>query len=131
MFREFDSATKTTESAVEMIINTQVAVALAMTATLQLEQQRSLDDISREFEKNRPNIEAAVRSQILISFLHTYKDLTDAEIQQYVEFARSAVGTKYHSVGLAALKKAFVGSSLRWGKSIGDAIKQLKNQTDT
>lgn len=131
IFRDFDSAIKATESAVEMVVNTEIAVTLAMMTVLPLEQQRSLDDVSRDAEKHRPYIETAMRSHVLISFLYTYKDLTDAEIQQYVGFARSPAGSNYQSAGTAAMKKALIGSSIRLGKSIADAIQRLKTQTGT
>jgi hypothetical protein len=128
ILRKLDSAIKATKSNVEMAINTQVAVALAILTTFPLEQQGSPEDILREVGKNRPNLEAAVREQVLISLLYTYKSLTDNEIQQYIEFATSPIGSKYHSVATAALNKAFLGGSIRWGKKIGDAIKQEKTQ---
>jgi hypothetical protein len=131
IFREFDSATKATESSVEMAVNSQIAVTLALMAVLPSEQQKSLDDITREAEKRKPNIETAMRSHLLVSFLYTYRDLTDAEIRQYIDFAKSAAGSHYQSVGTAALKKALIGASIQWGKSIGEAINELKNQTDT
>lgn len=131
IFREFDSATKATESGVEMAVNSQIAVTLALMAVLPSEQQKSLDDITREAEKHKPKVEAAVRSHLLVSFLYTYRDLADAEIRQYIDFAKSAAGSHYQSVGTAALKKALIGASIQWGKSIGEAITDLKDQTDT
>jgi len=131
IFRKFDSATKATESGVEMALNSQIAVTLALLAVLPSEQQKSLDDITREVEKHKPNIEAAMRSHLLVSFLYTYRDLSDAEIRQYIDFAKSAAGSRYQSVGTAALKKALIGASIQWGKSIGEAVEELKNQTDT
>jgi hypothetical protein len=131
LVRKLDSAMKVSENHVDLAINARVVVFMAIMAALPLEQQRSVDDISREVEKHRPQIEATVRSRLLIYLLYTYKDLTDAEIQQYIEFATSPVGSKYLSVGTTALTKALMGSGIRWGKSIGDAIKQLKTQTGT
>jgi hypothetical protein len=131
IIRKLDSAVKGTEGGVELAIDSQVAIALATISTLPAEQQRSLESISREFEKNRPQLEAMVRAQVLLSFLYTYRNLTDAEIQQYIDFAASPGGSKYHSVTEEALKKAFLAGSVRWGKSIGEAIKQMKNQSET
>jgi hypothetical protein len=127
--RKFDAATKLTESAVDLSINTQIAVALAIVSTLPKERQRSLDDISREVEKMRAATEAAVRSHILVSLIYTYKSLTDAEIQQYTGFAASPAGTRYNSAELAAMRKAIYAGSVKWGKSIGEALKGMKSQT--
>ncbi|MEJ2690016.1 MAG: DUF2059 domain-containing protein, partial [Deltaproteobacteria bacterium] len=129
ILQKLDSAVKGTESGVDIAINCQVAVALATVSTLPSEQQRSLKDISRELEKNRPQLEAMVRSQVLLTHLYTYRNLTDDEIQQYIEFASSPAGSKYHSVTGEALKKAFYAGSIRWGKSIGEAMKQMQHQS--
>jgi hypothetical protein len=131
ILRKLDSAVKSTESGVDIAINSQIAIALATSSTLPLEQRRSLESISRELEKNRPQLEAMVRSQVLLSYLYTYQSLTEDEIQQYIEFAASPAGSKYHSVTEEALKKAFLEGSVRWGKSIGEAITQMKNQSET
>ncbi len=130
VLREFDSAVKATESALEMAIHTQVAVALAIMSTFPLEQQRPLEDLSREMEKNRPILEATVRSQMLISHLYTYRSQSEAEIQLYTEFANSPAGSKYHSVTMAAFKKAILESAVKWGKLIGDAIKEMKGKSE-
>ena len=129
--RKLDSAIKATESAVDVAINTEVAVAFAFVTALPSEQQRPLEDIARELERQRPNIEAMMRSQVLVSFLYTYRTLSDDEIERYIAFATSPVGSKYHSVTMAAVKKALIAGSIKWGRSVGDAIERLKKQSDT
>jgi hypothetical protein len=99
-------------------------------ATFPLEQQRPLEDLSREMEKNRPILEATVRSQMLISHLYTYRSQSEAEIQLYTEFAKSPAGSKYHSVTMAAFKKAILESAVKWGKLIGNAIKEMKGKSE-
>jgi hypothetical protein len=129
ILRKLDSATKTTETGVEIAVKTQGAVTVAMIATLPSEQQGRLEHITRELEKGRPRIEAAVRPQVLDSFLYTYRTLADDEIQQYVEFATSPAGSKYYSVTTAALKKALLDGATTWGKNIGEATRQLMSQS--
>jgi hypothetical protein len=130
VLREFDSAVKTTESAVDMAIHTQAAVALAIITAFPLEQRMPLDDLSREMEKTRPALEATVRSQMLISHLYTYRSLTEAEIQSYSEFAKSPAGSKYHLVTMAAFKKVVLEGAVKWGGLIGDAIKEVKGDSE-
>jgi hypothetical protein len=128
--REFDSAVKATDGAVDTAINTQIALALAIMATFPRERQMPLDAVAREMEKNRPALEANVRSQVLISHLYTYRSLTDAEIKLYADFARSPVGLKYHAATLDAFKKATLEGAVKWGELIGEAIKQTKGNSE-
>jgi uncharacterized membrane protein YccC len=130
VLREFDSAVKATDGAVDAAIATQVALALAIIATFPPEQQMPLDAISREMEKNRPVLEAEVRSQVLISNLYTYRSLTEAEIKLYTEFAKSPAGSRYHSVSMVAFKKAILEGAVKWGELIGNAIKQSKGNSE-
>ena len=130
VLRELDSAAKVTGNAVEMAIQTQVAVALAVNATLPVEQQKPLEDVYSEIEKTGPAIEASVRSQTLISQLWTYRSLTEAEIQLYTEFAKSPAGSKYNSAAMAALDKANLQGAAKWGELIGDAMKELKGKSE-
>ncbi len=128
--RELDSAVKITESAVDMAINMQIAVALGMMATLPSEQQKRADDVARELEQTRPNVEATVKSETLISNLYTYRSLSEAEIKQYTAFAKSPVGSKYSLAAIAALKKALNEGAARWGKLIGEATKGMQGSTE-
>ncbi len=131
ILRNLDSAVKGNENAVDIAINTQIAITLAIMATFPLEQQRPLDDVAREMEKNRPAIEAEVRAQGFISMLYAYRSLTEEEIKRYTNFLTSPAGSKYQSVATAAFKKAFLEGSVKWGKAIGQAIKQMQGQSET
>jgi hypothetical protein len=131
VLRKLDVATKSTESAVDLAINSQVAVALAINATLPLQQQRPLKDIARELEESRPQFEAEVRSEMVIIALYTYQSLTEAQIRQYIKFATSPAGSKLSSVVNNAFKKAFLDGCIKWGKAIGEAKEQLEKQSDS
>jgi hypothetical protein len=73
---------------------------------------------------------AAAKSETLVSLLYTYRSLTEAEIQQYIEFATSPAGAKYQKVSTAAFNQALFDASIKWGKSIGEALKRLPSQTN-
>ncbi len=130
VLRELDLAAKVTGNAVEMAIQTQVAVALAVNATLPVEQQKPIEDIYREIEKTGPDIEASVRSQTLISQLYAYRSLTEAEIQLYTKFAKSPAGSKYNSAVMAAFDKANLQGATKWGELIGDAMKEMTGKSE-
>ena len=130
VLREFDAAAKVTADAVEMAIHTQVAVTMALRATLPTDQQQPIEEIYREIEKTRPAVEAEARTQTLISQLYAYRSLTDAEIQTYTEFAKSPAGSNFYSACTAALNKAYIEGATRWGKLIGDAMKEMQGKTE-
>ncbi len=131
VIRQLDTAIKTTQSTVETVVGTQLALALAFNATLPEEQQRSSADISREIKKHRPEVESAMKLETLVSLLYTYRSVTEAEIRQYIKFATTPAGTKLYKIGNAALEKAVFEGGIRWGKAIGDALKPGNTQAET
>jgi hypothetical protein len=130
IIQKLDVALKATQASVEMALNLQVALSLAVNATLPKEQQQSPADIMSEIKQHQPEIEAALRLESLVSLIYTYRSLTEAEIKQYIKFATSPAGSKYQEVADAAVKKALIAGGIRWGEAIGEAMKQLEGQTE-
>jgi hypothetical protein len=131
ILRRLDAAVKATESNVEIVMNTQLAVAFAVVKSLPQEQQGSLEAIAAELKKNRPQVEAAMKSQTLIFSLYTYQNLTNAELERYIRFAISPAGEKYHRATLSGFKKAFLDGSIKWGNSIADILSHSARQSET
>ena len=131
ILRRLDAAVKATEANVEIVMNTQLAVAFAVVKSLPQEQQGSLKAIAAELKKNRPQVEAAMKSQTLIFSLYTYQNLTNAELERYIRFATSPAGEKYHRATLSGFKKAFLDGSIKWGNSIADILNHSARQSET
>jgi hypothetical protein len=131
ILKKLDAAVKATETNVEIAMNTQLAVAVAIVASLPLEQQAPIDVIVAGLEKTRPQIEAIMRSQTLLFALYTYQDLTNTELEKYIAFATSPAGTKYHTSTISGFKKALLDGSFKWGESIADILERFKNQSET
>lgn len=130
IIQKLDAALKASQTSVEMALNLQVALLLAVNATLPKEQQQSPAEILGEMEQHRPEIESALQLESLVSLFYTYRSLTEAEINQYIKFATSSAGSKYQEVADAAVKKALIAGGIRWGEAIGEAMKQLEGQTE-
>lgn len=130
LLRELDSALKETENAIEMAIQAQVAVTLALMATLPKEQQKPLEEVSRELERLKPILDSTVRSQVVMQLLYTYRSLTDAEIRQYIEFAGSPTGSRFNTLVITALRKALLEGAAKWGNIIGNTIKELNGNSE-
>lgn len=128
--RELDSAIKGTETAVETAIQAEFAVIFAFNSTLPKERQSSPDTVLREMEKSRPAIEAEVKVMTLNILLFTYRTLTEAEIGRYTDFSKSAVGLKYSSTSMAAMKRVFLECAVKWGKLIGNAMQNMTGNSE-
>lgn len=131
LLRKFDAAVLGTKNSVEVMLDTQIAVAMAIVSTLPLEQQVPRAHVARELEKVKPQIEAAAEMQTLISMLYTYRSLSEGEIQQYIDFLISPAGSKYQAAATAVVKRVLFDGSVKWGKGIGMELQRAKDKSRT
>ncbi len=123
-------AVKAAENAVKVVMNTQLAVAAGMSAMLPEEQQKPFEVIRNQLEQFRPQITAAMQNQTTLAFLYTYQGLSEDEIRQYLEFARSEEGVRYHAAASDALEQALTAGSLKLGAMIAEIIQATEQQSD-
>lgn len=125
-----DSAIKATETSVEVNMGTQLAITIAIVASLPREQQQAYDNLVAAIEQARPQIEDTMKVQTTVSLLYTYSNVTHAELEQYIAFASSPSGTSYHVASISGLKKALFEGSYKWGELISDILKQSTNKIE-
>ena len=130
VIRQLDAAIKITEGGVEIAMNTQLAVAIAVVASLPAEQQPTYAKLAEALEQHRPRLEDEVRIQTLFSLLYTYQSVSDAVLAEYVAFASSAAGTNYHNTTMSGLKKAMLEGAYKWGESIAQVLQKSAKRTE-
>ena len=124
LLRRLDQAMGATETFVSLALNTQIAVASAIVASLPPEQQQPLSELKTQIERTRPQLESAINAYVLASFLYTYQTLSNPEIRAYINFASSRTGKVYHEATVAGFTHAMISASIRWGKSIGAQLSE-------
>ncbi len=120
LVKKLDNAVKASETGVAVALNTQVALVAALTSGAAPENRPSMEDIEKEVMKNKGQIQAAVEQETLLSFLYTYRGLSDAEINKYIDFAGSASGKKYH----AATSKGISAAVTDAARTLGSLMAQ-------
>jgi hypothetical protein len=106
LIRKLDQAVKATETGVAMVINTQTAIIAALASSIEPEKRPTIEAIGSEVEKSREQIHSQVEAQMVLTLLYSYRGLTDTEIGQYLKFAESDAGKKYHAVAATGLNAA-------------------------
>ncbi len=127
---ELAQAVKAAENAVEVVMNTQLAIAVGMMAALPAEQRQPVDIIRDQIEQVRPQVTAAMEDQTVLAFLYTYRELTADEIRQYLQFARSDVGARYHAAASEGIEQALTAGSLKLGAMISEVVQATENQSE-
>ncbi len=130
VIQQLDAAMKATDTGVEIALNTQAAVAMAVVASLPAEQQPSYSQLTATLEQYRPQIRHVVENQTLVALLYTYRDISDAELTAYSTFSCSPSGTRYHDAFIAGLGAALMDSGFKWGRNIAEILSQAGSRTE-
>lgn len=122
---ELDRATQATAASVELFINTNLAIATAVILSLPQETRRPLSEIRKELEADRAAIEKTIQEQTKVGMLCTYRTLSDGEIQEYIDFAKSPVGSKFNTVSIAAFQQAMVEGGVDFGRAVASVYENM------
>ena len=103
LVKKLDIAVKATETAMSAAVNTQTSLIAGLTSSLKPELRPTFEAIESEVKKNKGQMEPIIEAHTVLSYLYSYKDLTDDEIRRYLTFAESQAGKKYHAAVAAGL----------------------------
>ena len=127
---ELAQAVNAAENAVEVVMNTQLPIAVGMMAALPAEQQKPIEVIRDQLEQVRPQVTAAMENQTVLAFMYTYQDLNEDEIRRYLRFARSDEGTRYHAAASDGIEQALTAGSLKLGAMISQVVQATEHQSE-
>jgi hypothetical protein len=119
---KLDKAVKATDVGVSISINLQVAFVLAITAEMPVEQRPSTEDILREVSKDREQLRENISQETISGFLYTYRSLKKTEIEQYIQFAESESGKRYHTAAAEGLNTALMQAGLALGSKVSRGL---------
>lgn len=128
LLRQLDAVAGATELGVALALHTQVAIVLTLMSSLPAEQQIPLDDLLTQAEQAKPALEAAISQQNLLGFLYAYRTLSLDELREYLDFARSPVGVRYHAAALAGVKAAVLQGAINLGRATQQAMEDEKSR---
>ena len=118
LIKELNSSMNITATTVDITLSTQFALSMT---TKQARGKLSRDAIRKlyeDFKKNMLQIEPMVEHQVNGSLLYTYQTLTDEELGQFVDFAKTTSGKNYTTVTSSFLLQGIVESSLQFASDI-------------
>ncbi len=124
LYKKIDKATLTTETTVDMQLNSRVAMVKAMNKTAKSEKKLTDAEINEKIESQRPKAVEFMQQINLIKFGYLFKDVSDSDVEAYVKFAESDVGRKYFKARSKALDAAMQEGSRKVGEAMGSHIKE-------
>ena len=122
------SATNATTMAVDIILLTAYGVAAALDTIMPEDQQTDLDIIRQSIESQRPQLTPIMQQMTIASFLYTYQNLKDSEIESFVDFCESDIGKRYNLVVGAAFMNAMLEATEIMRAELMNVLKGLPNK---
>ena len=114
------AATKTKDLTLEIAVDTQLVLTTVISTSFPSAEQWPFSKILDEAEKNRLLLEPRVDQQITPLLLYMYSSLSDAELGQYLAFAKSGPGARYYRSMFNGIRLALMDASIRFGAALAD-----------
>ena len=114
------AATRIKDITLEIAVNSQLVMTTVISTTFPPAEQWPFFKILDETEKNRLLFEPRIDQQTTALLLYMYSSLSDAELGQYLEFAKSGPGVRYYRALFNGVKLALMEASFRFGAAMAD-----------
>ncbi len=120
LLQSLDQATRATDIATEISLNTALATEWGLINQSDMPEKPSFDEVRKAYEQNRLMIRMQTAQAVLAGMAMTYEGLTDEELTDYLTFANSATGKAYfHKIG-NALGEVLVEAAASFGEALAN-----------
>jgi hypothetical protein len=118
LIQQLNLVTKASESSLLVKMTSKLAIMLATHKLQNNEEKLSINQMLKQIAKQRPELEKETFPYVINGLLYTYQSVNDEELKQYIKFAHSGIGQKYHLAILGAYNSALIDASADFGKAI-------------
>jgi hypothetical protein len=114
------AASRIKDITLEIAVNKELVQTTVISTTFTPAEQWPFSKILDETEKNRLLFEPRIDQQITSLLLYMYSSLSDDELRQYLEFAKSGPGARYYRALFNGMKLALMEAGIRFGAAMTD-----------
>jgi hypothetical protein len=125
------AATGIKDIKLEIAVNAQLVQTTVISTTFPAGEQWPFSKILDETEKNRLLYEPRIDQQTTALLLYMHSSLSDAELGQYLEFAKSGPGARYYRAVFNGMRLALMEAGIRFGAAMADLQWERKQLTAT
>ena len=126
--RRIDLATDATELMLDITESSTFGLAMALDATLPPDQRQGEARLRVQMERQRQKLRETYQELSTVNSLFTYQSLRDAEVERYVDFLESEVGTQYTTLANTALKDALYEAGTHVNRGMATLLTQWKDR---
>ncbi len=126
LVQKLDQAAGITEGSVDMMLNAELAISLALAGATVPADDALFDNIMKNVRMKRPMVKEVLEKQVMLNLLYTYQMLKNSELKEYITFAESTTGQKYHETIMKAMTELITEAGKNTGRRMGDLLKEKK-----
>lgn len=115
---QINSAAKVFESSLDTAVNMSMAIALALEAGKPAKHLWNEDQYRQIKARVREALKERMRNVVFLRLLYTYRQASDGEIKNYIEFYQGQAGQKYVDMMNEAVGKAIIALTWQAAKKI-------------
>lgn len=127
IIHEFEKTTGLSDLSTQIIIEMVRGMVESVNLALPEDKRQTQDQVDEEIEKIKSTIRGSIREQIILTSFYSYRNISDGELAQYIEFYKSDTGKTEIDVS----SKAFTHVLKQWAAIVGEKITALAIEGST
>jgi hypothetical protein len=122
LIHSLDTALRITESATEMMMNMSIAIGIGMLEGKPFIDEDDIADMRDKVEEERPKMAARVGPAMFVMLLYSYRNVSDRDLERYIEFASSPAAARFQRAISEGLDRALTKSGMRLGQELSKLV---------
>ncbi|MCD4780795.1 MAG: DUF2059 domain-containing protein [Candidatus Omnitrophica bacterium] len=103
--KQFDRLLNTTEFAMNIHKNTQLAVISSVSKTMNRSEQLDLTMLKSQMDKHEDQMKASIQQMLIVSFVYTYRDISDEDLDAYFSFLGKPLTKQFNQIVMSGLDR--------------------------
>jgi hypothetical protein len=126
LIQRLDRATRSSTAAEDIAVATALSMMQAVNSVLPLEKQVDPEVLKKFPAELRTRVHETIQQTMLMSFYYTYKGLSDEELEQYVRFYESELGTWASQRWTQAMTSALAAAAENASQKLARSLASMK-----
>ncbi|MFP4616052.1 MAG: hypothetical protein ACLFRB_09245 [Thiohalorhabdus sp.] len=127
---DYIGTTRANKFTTDFVVNMQTALTAGMLQALSPEQAPPVEEIREQVEQNRFQIKGQVGQMVSAQFLYGYRDASNQELREYLEFLDSSEGRIYGRKLAEILDETMTRRSRTFGEEFGGYLQEADAEAD-
>ncbi|MBI3031416.1 MAG: DUF1266 domain-containing protein [Candidatus Rokubacteria bacterium] len=122
LIRRVDTATRSTDTNLEIVLATIRGIVLGMDPMMPASQRLKAGQLDQILSDMRAEIRAPLKNQVQVTLLYAYQSLADEELRTYLAYVESEAGRWFDRVAKDGILSGMAAAADRVGRQMGKAL---------